>query len=357
MMPAESHPTKTYFWKQDVIRQTLMRAAELDRLPRTILLVGPEGVGKWAAAQWTAKSLLCRNRQTPGPCDECDSCRRVDHGTHPDWHALFPVPSKTADEDAAAFLKAKREDYYKVVRFTGRSYVTIARVRELLDELAKTPVEGGAKVSIIVSADTMTSDSQTVLLKSIEEPPPNTYFILTTSDPGRIFQTVHSRCRVLRLGPVDPDHIAARLHEQAGIDPQEAQLVARLCGGGWGEAMRLVGEEERASWQEASRFWDTAFTDSPAGMIGEIDKKFRSLDFSRVLLAFDVWGLRLWQDTGAALGLIPATGSGAPIKDIETAWSCWRILQNGRSTLHVNVKARNAVWGTFISLRRRLRQR
>lgn len=357
-MSSEATVPKTYFWRQDTVHQILARAAEQRRLPRTALLIGPEGVGKWAAAQWMAKSLLCTGDGRAGPCDACDACARADKGTHPDWHALFPVPSKTAEEDTAAFLEAKREDYFRVVRFKSRAYVTIDRVRDLQAELAKSPVEGGAKVAIIVSADTMTAETQTVLLKSIEEPPPNTCFILTTADPGRIFPTVYSRCRVIRLAPVAPEHIAERLREERSVDPADASLIARLSGGGWGEALRLDSEEIRESWKSASDFWDLAFSQGPATIIGEIDRRFRKPDFGDVLLAFDVWGLRLWRDTCRIVLPHPESTreGGAPLPDTEAAWACWKILQAGRASLRVNVRPRHAVWGTFIALKRRLQK-
>jgi hypothetical protein len=138
-------------------------------------------------------------------------------------------------------------------------------------------------------------------------------------------------------------------------DTNDAEIVAQLCGGGWGNATRLVDEKIKAWRETVAAFWNEAFTMSSGDMIGVIDKDFRSRGFDEVMQAFDVWGLLLRRDSGR---LEPFQGQparrGIPLPDMETASACWRILQNGRAALHVNVVQRSAVKGTFLTLRRRL---
>jgi DNA polymerase-3 subunit delta' len=350
-------PAQQPFWQQDAVRRALTEAKNRQRLARSYLFTGPVGVGKWAVSQWLAKSLLCEQAgPAERPCDSCTVCRRTDHGAHLDWHVLLPLPKATMDEDRAAFLRAKEKDPFAVVTFAKKPNLAVDWVRDLIGELSKTAAEGGAKVSIIISADQMTHDAQTILLKSIEEPPPNTHFILTSSDPGRILPTVRSRCQVIRFAPVDPDAIATRLVAEGLTDSDDAEIVARLCGGGWGNAKRLVDEKLKTWRQTVSAFWDNAFALNPGDMIGEIEKTFRSRGFDDVMQAFDIWGLLLRRDSARVDPSQSPSGprAGIPLPDMETAWACWRILQNGRSTLHVNVIQRSAVKGTFLTLRRRL---
>lgn len=354
-MPSQATTVQPHFWQQDSAFRALTDAKNRQRLARSYLFTGPVGVGKWAAAQWLAQALLCEGASvTDRPCRSCAPCRRTVQGTHLDWHALLPLPKSTADESRATFLRAKEEDPFAVVSFATRPNLAIDRVRELIAELSKTAAEGGRKVSIIASADQMANDTQTILLKSIEEPPPDTYFVLTSSDPGRILPTVRSRCQNIRFVPVDPAVITARLVEEDMTDADDAAIVAQLCGGGWGNAKRLADEKLKAWRETVAAFWNEAFVLSPGEMIGAIEKNFRSRGFAEVMQAFDVWGLLLRRDCERQDSVAKGTPRGIPLPDMETAWACWRILQNGRATLHVNVTQRSAVKGTFLTLRRRL---
>ncbi|GAB4314319.1 MAG: hypothetical protein Kow0074_01240 [Candidatus Zixiibacteriota bacterium] len=346
-----------YFWQQNAARRALRAALDAGRLSRSYLFVGPEGVGKWAAAQWVAIALLCEQRQPDQrPCFACGGCKRAMRGTHPDLHLLFPVPKKDEEEHIAAFLATKRDDPFAVVRYDRRPNIAVDRVRDLLSELSKTAAEGGNKVAIIGACDQMHHDIHGILLKSIEEPPPGAYFILTTADPGRLPQTIHSRCQTIRFTAVDPDVIAERLVNEGIADPNQAQMAAHLSDGGWGNALRLC-EEDAVAWRgDVEELWRLAFQPKMTDFLERSQAMFRGgQKFNETVQAFDIWSLLLWRDTRAAFGT--PTGESHPVlspPSLDVAWSCWKILQQGRATLWVNVMPRNAVRGTFLAIRRRL---
>lgn len=360
------------FWHQPAAERTLRQAASLGRMSRSFLFAGPDGVGKWAAALWVAQALLCREKRDGLPCGECRDCARVTSCTHPDLHLLFPLPGgKSQDDDEKPsetkaeefldeFLTAKRADPFAVVRFKKKPLIKLGRIRELLTELNRTSVEGGLKVVIIYSADqTKDDDCQSVMLKSIEEPPTGAHFILTSSSPERLLPTIHSRCQTVRFTPVDPAVIAQRLTTELGMDAEQARAIGSLCGGGWGNATRLASEENQA-WREVmTEFWNGAFRVRPHELLSQIEPTFgsgkRKVGFDALMQAFDVWGYCLWRDCLGLSGAAKSGAMGAPIPNLETAWACWRILQNGRSTLYVNVGERHAIAGTFLALRRRLK--
>jgi DNA polymerase III delta prime subunit len=310
---------------------------------------------------WVAKSILCRETElSRRPCHTCEDCRRVDTVTHPDSHVLFPIRKSSAEEDIETFLAAKRADPFAVVHFANRANLAIDRIRGLISELSKTSVEGGAKVAIIIGADQMDKDSQTGLLKSIEEPPPGGHFVLTAADSGRIYPTIRSRCQMIRFTPVSSERISSRLRSEMKLDQSQADLIAGLCGGGWGNALRLASEEAQAWRQFAVTFWQKAFQIQTSTLLDEIGKAFQKRSLDQVLEAFDVWAFCLRGDCARAAddSAGPATlREGAPIRDLETGWACWRILGNGRSVLRVNVLPKSAVAGTFLALRGRLRRR
>jgi hypothetical protein len=160
------------------------------------------------------------------------------------------------------------------------------------------------------------------------------------------------------FAPVAPDAISARLQTEKSINQVQADLIASLCGGGWGNALRLATEEAEAWRQFAITFWQKAFQIQTSALLDEIDKAFRRRTLDQVLEAFDVWAYCLRGDCARVTGKsgLVTPEEGAPIRDLETGWACWRILSNGRSILWVNVAARSAVAGTFLTLRERLKR-
>src|SRR5580765_5153037 len=126
-----------------------------DRFPHGLLFSGPDGIGKRTCALMVAKALNCANASDGDFCDSCSSCHRIDAGTHPD------VIRIGLEEDA--------------------SEIKIAQIREAIRMLEFRPLEGNSKVFIIDPANLLNASSANALLKGLEEPPDNSYFILITN--------------------------------------------------------------------------------------------------------------------------------------------------------------------------------
>jgi hypothetical protein len=180
--------------------------------PGAVLLVGPAGIGKTTLALDLAAGLLCTATDPAArPDGTCHACRLVAHGTHPDLHRLGPEgPGRQV-----------------VIGGPGKQ----RGVRDLIGGLALLPVEGGARVAIVESADRMNEDAQAALLKTLEEPPADTTIILCADVEEPILPTIHSRCARIRLGPVGTRDIEAILAEAGLADAPAAARIARIADG------------------------------------------------------------------------------------------------------------------------------
>ncbi len=186
--------------------------------PQSLLLVGPRGSGKTTVALDVAAAQLCSDPDPAArPCRSCRSCRMVEHGNHPDIHRL--APAGPGDQIGIGGTDRPRG------------------VRDLVADLALMPVEGGARVAIVESADRMTEDAQSAFLKTLEEPPDGVVTILCADDDARLLPTIRSRCARIRLGPVGARDIEALLAERGVAEPPIAARLARLAGGRPGAAM------------------------------------------------------------------------------------------------------------------------
>jgi DNA polymerase-3 subunit delta' len=198
-------------------------------VPQTLLLVGPASVGKATLALDLAAGLLCGAPDpSDRPCRACRGCRLVDQGNHADLHRLAPEGPG--------------------------GQVTIKQVRDLIMEVARLAVEGGARVVVIEAAHRLNEDAQNALLKTLEEPPSGMTVLLAADDEDLLLPTVRSRAARVRLGPVASRDIAALLVEAAGVDPSVAARLARLASGRPGLALAYAAAPEAATIrQELSR--------------------------------------------------------------------------------------------------------
>ncbi|HWN85917.1 MAG TPA: DNA polymerase III subunit [Vicinamibacterales bacterium] len=219
----------------------LSRAIARDTLPPALLLAGPAGIGKKRVALALGQAINCTApRSSDGlerdACGACASCRRIARGVHPDVVVVAPGDSGS---------------------------IKLEVVRPVIDQANYRPFEARRRVVIIDEADALVPQAQHALLKTLEEPPSASIFLLVSSLPDALLPTVRSRCPRLRFGPLAPGEVAAALVRDHEYSEVEARAAAVDAEGSVGRALSsksadLVDARETATrvLQQAARAAD-----------------------------------------------------------------------------------------------------
>lgn len=199
---------------QEHIERTLKNAIEQDKVSHAYLFCGPRGTGKTTTARILAKALMCEKGPTIEPDGTCEECQAIAQGTHPDVYEL----------DAA-------------------SRTGVENVREeIISRVSYAPTRGTWKVYIIDEVHMLSTAAFNALLKTIEEPPSHVVFILCTTDPQKVPETILSRCQRFDFHRISIESIVARLgavcaEEGVEFEAEALDLIAHRAEGGMRNAL------------------------------------------------------------------------------------------------------------------------
>lgn len=248
------------------------------RMPHSLLLIGQKGLGKFDLARRFAASLLCESPQTDGlACGKCLACNWFEQGNHPDFRLLQP---EALSDDAEAEDGKKKPS----------QQITIDQVRSLDDFFNVGTHRGGLRIVLVNPTEAMNRNTANSLLKTLEEPSPNTLFLMVSSEPMRLLPTIRSRCQVVPV-PVPSAKVAVKVLADEGVDHAEHWLA--LAGGAPGLALGMA-ESGQSAWLEllANRLGAGRGMD-PLVMATELEKAVKDskgkLLLKQVVEAFQKW--------------------------------------------------------------------
>lgn len=296
----------------EAVRAALVSAVHRGSTPAALLLIGPAGVGKQRIGLWLGQLLLCEAPDPTGPCDACQPCRMSRRLEHPDIHWFFPLPrpkvsggldrlGDALEEARAAELATRREDPYYAAVPNEPVGIYLAHAQVIRRVASTRPAMAKRKIIIIGNAELLvpqeaSPEAANALLKLLEEPPPDTTIICTSSDADALLPTVRSRLLPVRVPRLPGAVVRSFLVEMAGVAEDQADTITRLADGSIGRALAFLPVDGEAGPLEAARqrgrdVIDAAFaggaeryglalTQAPTGARGE---------FSTILEFVSVW--------------------------------------------------------------------
>src|SRR5437879_3099798 len=209
------------------VRERLRDMALNGRLPSSLLLQGPRGIGKQQIALWLARLLLCEN-QDRAPCRTCRACKMSAEVRHPDLHWFFPRErlKKNPDdvdeirEDMAGAIRDRLDNDGVYEGSAGDEGIFVSTIRALVQTASISPAMGKRKIMIVADAEQMvvqegSDQAANAFLKLLEEPPAVTTIILTSSEAGALLPTIRSRVVSFRVAPLSDTEVAAFLSDPA----------------------------------------------------------------------------------------------------------------------------------------------
>ena len=234
---------------QTQVRNQLLNMARSNRMAHAQILLGPEGAGGLALALEVARFLVCTDKKESGSCGQCTGCVKSFKNIHPDIHFSFPtVGGKVTSED---FMKEWREaitenpyfsafDWLTKIGGEGKQgNITALECNRIISRLSLKSFENPNKILIIWLPEYLGKEGNR-LLKLIEEPPENTFFLLVAHSTEDILNTILSRCQLTKYNALSDEEITNALVQRKELSTEKAQSIAQLAEGNFSEALSIL---------------------------------------------------------------------------------------------------------------------
>ena len=258
----------------------LVHSWKTGKLPHALSFHGPAGTGKEGHALELAGLLNCTASENDEPCGICPSCKKTKSFQHGSVKLILPLPRgkiKSSDDpitkafsdsllkEYLEMLKEKEADPYYSIRVPGANTILINSIRDLKHDVSLSTINNEWRVILIFQAEKLcipSPEAAHALLKVLEEPPERTLFILVSSQPGAILDTIHSRCQNFYFPPISTQVLEEQLQE-SGAEMVQAAVMARISGGNLGLSRELM-QNSTDLMEKLYTFLNACFSNDPA---------------------------------------------------------------------------------------------
>lgn len=258
---------------QPAVKKQLTSMVGQNRLSHALLFAGKEGRGALALAIAFSQYVLCENKGEDA-CGQCNACKKAGALVHPDIHFSYPVISrKPGDKPVSTdFISLWREfifafpygNVYDWLQFIGaenkQGNITAQECNDIIRKLNLKSFESGYKILVMWMPEYLGAEGNK-LLKLIEEPPPETLFLLVTENETMVLPTILSRTQLVSVPPVSTGDIENALVEKGKLNNGLARQIAMVSGGSYRESLQLI-QHAGEDWQSILREWLNAIMKS-----------------------------------------------------------------------------------------------
>jgi DNA polymerase-3 subunit delta' len=268
---------------QAAVKQRLINSVKENRVSHAQLFLGPEGSGNLPLAVAYAQYVACEDRQPDDSCGVCPSCRKYQKLAHPDLHFSYPFFAKHKDDNALTFIEQWREAFMANPYLgldTWRGYldaenkqanINIAECHQVIKKLSLKPFESAYKILIMWLPEYLDKEGN-ALLKIIEEPQPNTLFLLVAQNQDQILNTILSRTQLVKIPALEYGEIKDYLLTQHQQTNHAAGEIAYLSNGSLTEALNLLQQEDSGYHQLFIKWLRMCFSNKGTDVINFTDQ-------------------------------------------------------------------------------------
>lgn len=268
---------------QDAVKQRLLNSVHENRVSHAQLFLGPEGSGSLPLAIAYAQYVSCEDRQPIDSCGVCASCRKYQKLMHPDLHFSYPFFAKHKDDTALTFIEQWREaitaspylslDIWRnyLDAENKQANINIAECHQIIKKLSFKPFESAYKILILWLPEYLDKEGN-ALLKVIEEPQPNTLFLLVAQNQDQILNTILSRTQLIKVTCLNFDDIKQHLISAHHQTEAAASEIAYLSNGNLTEALGMLKHDTRGYHSIFVQWLRTCFSNKVIEALAFVDQ-------------------------------------------------------------------------------------
>ncbi len=275
------------------VKKVLIEAVRNNHIAHAQLFLGAEGALNLPLTLAYTTYLHCQNRGDDDSCGVCSACSKSLKYIHPDTHFVFPIGNIKGSKDEESFKVEKLKTWRSFLlqqpfgniedwaNFYGgedkQASISREESREIVKALSLKPFESKNKVMIIWQPEYMHPTAANGILKIVEEPSPNTYFILVTNAADRLLPTIISRTQLVTVPLLQDEELEKFLIEKNGVDEKRASKTSQLADGNLNLSLKILTQEEDNNTQRFIEWMRTCFKRDYLSLVG-MAEEYHNLD-------------------------------------------------------------------------------